>query len=118
MQSDRYRHAVCRRCLHRHGVVGAQSAACHVKSGHINSNFGETDMNISRRRFGSLVGSGVAAGSFLPTWLNGHAMAQGAASRITHAISAGDISSLDPTLAWVSSEAPIVTVVHQSLVAY
>ena len=74
-------------------------------------------MNISRRRFGSYLGSGVAAGMLSPG-LFGAAGAQGSTSRITHAISAGDISSLDPTLAWVSSEAPIVTVVHQSLVAY
>jgi len=73
-------------------------------------------MTITRRQFGEYAGAGVAGivAAHLP---GGDAYAQGR-NRITHAISAGDISGLDPTLAWVSSEAPIVTVVHQSLVAY
>ena len=41
-----------------------------------------------------------------------------AVQRVTHAVSAGDIGSLDPTLPWVSVEAPIVTVVMQGLVEY
>lgn len=73
-------------------------------------------MRITRRQFGGYAGAGLAGivAAHLP---GGHAYAQGT-KRITHAIAAGDISGLDPTLAWVSSEAPIVTVVHQSLVAY
>ena len=73
-------------------------------------------MTITRRQFGGCLGSGLAGivAAYLPT---GNAYAQ-SARRITHAISAGDISGLDPTLAWVSSEAPIVTVVQQSLVGY
>jgi peptide/nickel transport system substrate-binding protein len=41
-----------------------------------------------------------------------------AVQRVTHAVTAGDIGSLDPTLPWVSVEAPIVTVVMQGLVEY
>lgn len=69
-------------------------------------------MTISRRQFGAYAGGTLLAGGIPES-----AFSQ-ARSRIVHAISAGDISSLDPTLAWVSAEAPIVTVIHQSLVTY
>ena len=57
-------------------------------------------MTISRRQFGGYMGSGLAGivAAHLP---GGQAYAQGT-GRVTHAISAGDISGLDPTLAWVS----------------
>lgn len=71
-------------------------------------------MTMSRRQFAYTFGTGLAAAGLPIETLR----AQGSASRIVHAISAGDISSLDPTLAWVSAEAPIVTVVHQGLVSY
>ena len=38
--------------------------------------------------------------------------------RVVHAVSAGDIGSLDPSLPWVSVEAPIVTVIMEGLVDY
>lgn len=38
--------------------------------------------------------------------------------RVTHAVTAGDVGSLDPTLPWVSVEAPILTVVLEGLVDY
>ena len=76
-------------------------------------------MKITRRQFGASVGAGFFA-TGVASWLNPHeARAQaGGTKRVTHAISAGDISSLDPTLAWVSAEVPINTVVMEGLVAY
>ena len=74
--------------------------------------------DITRRQFGANVGAGFFATS-AASWLAPHeARAQGGAKRVTHAISAGDISSLDPTLAWVSAEVPINTVVMEGLVSY
>src|SRR4051794_19280970 len=74
--------------------------------------------DITRRQFGANVGAGFFATS-AASWLAPHeARAQGGPKRVTHAISAGDISSLDPTLAWVSAEVPINTVVMEGLVSY
>ncbi len=70
---------------------------------------------ISRRQLHGYAGAG-----FLAALLDaGAAQAQsGGIKRVTHAISASDISSLDPTLAWVSAEVPINTVVMEGLVSY
>ena len=52
--------------------------------------------DITRRQFGANVGAGFFATS-AASWLAPHeARAQGGAKRVTHAISAGDISSLRP----------------------
>jgi peptide/nickel transport system substrate-binding protein len=75
---------------------------------------------IDRRQLLGRTAAAAALGALAPGLLPSPASAQakGGVSRITHAISAGDISSLDPTLAWVSAEVPIVTVVMEGLVAY
>lgn len=70
-------------------------------------------MQIGRRAL-----TGLAAAGFAGTLASKRGMAQARSGRVVHAIAAGDISSLDPTLAWVSSEAPIVTVIQQGLVTY
>ncbi|MCC2650818.1 MAG: polyamine transporter substrate-binding protein [Microvirga sp.] len=74
---------------------------------------------ITRRKFGTSFGAGLFAAG-VASWLAPYeARAQsGGTKRVTHAISAGDISSLDPTLAWVSAEVPINTVVMEGLVSY
>lgn len=70
-------------------------------------------MRVTRRGFGALIGGGLAG-----AYARRCAAAETGSGPIVHAIAAGDIGSLDPTLAWVSSEAPIVTVVHQGLISY
>jgi peptide/nickel transport system substrate-binding protein len=71
---------------------------------------------IDRRQFLGEVGAAAAVSS-AGLLSSAPAFAQGT-NRITHAISAGDISSLDPTQAWVSAEVPIITVVMEGLVSY
>jgi len=75
---------------------------------------------IDRRQLLGRTAAAAALGAFAPSLAPSSVWAQekGGTTRITHAISAGDISSLDPTLAWVSAEVPIVTVVMEGLVSY
>jgi peptide/nickel transport system substrate-binding protein len=71
--------------------------------------------DVTRRQFTIGAGLlGVAAADQLKILIS-EAEAQGL-KRVTHAVSAGDISSLDPTLAWVSAESPINPVVMEGLV--
>ncbi|KAA0969622.1 hypothetical protein FPY71_13955 [Aureimonas fodinaquatilis] len=75
--------------------------------------------NVTRRQFAigaSILGIAAWASSELKILIS-EAQAQGV-KRVTHAVSAGDINSLDPTLAWVSAEAPINPVIMEGLVAY
>ncbi|WP_046867152.1 ABC transporter substrate-binding protein [Microvirga massiliensis] len=73
--------------------------------------------DVTRRQFA--IGAGLlgVTGARQLKLLISQAEAQGL-KRVTHAVSAGDISSLDPTLAWVSAESPINPVVMEGLVSY
>jgi peptide/nickel transport system substrate-binding protein len=75
-------------------------------------------VKLDRRQFMERIGAAAIAASSGAAASLGSASAQGGASRVTHAISAGDIGSLDPTQAWVSAEVPIITVVMEGLVSY
>lgn len=70
---------------------------------------------LDRRQF---IGSTAAALAAISISARPAFSQEGNVARVTHAISAGDIGSLDPTLNWTSAEVAIVTVVMEGLVSY
>jgi peptide/nickel transport system substrate-binding protein len=70
---------------------------------------------LNRRQFIGSTAAAIAAVGLSPRPVFSK---EGNVERVTHAISAGDIGSLDPTLNWTSAEVAVVTVVMEGLVSY